>query len=235
MAATTTATRRTLKTVLFMGSAKDIPPPWGGPGRVGDGILEWVKKEISNRVSSLGDIEEITHELTVYDPIEVFGKGGALESSGAEMRTPHPYFKPGEAPPGMDAMAKTIKEADCYLVLTPEYNHSITPAISGMMGHFSGGSYFSFKPSGMLTYSVSPYGGARGAVALRPFLSELGCIPVQAMGCFSMVGDMFEQDGTPKDENHRMLKQLDKVLGQLEWFAIACANQRDASGIPGLH
>ena len=226
-----TATGRTLKTVLFMGSARDITAPWGGPSRLGDGILEWVKKEVSKRTSSLGDIEEIKHELTVYDPIEVFGKGGALESSGAEIRTPHFFFKPGDAPQGMEAMAQKIKEADCYLIVTPEYNHSVTPSISGMMGHF-GGSNYAFKPSGLITYSVSPYGGARGAVALRPFLSELGCLPVSTMACFSMVGETFEQDGTPKDENHRQLKQLDNLLDQLEWFAIACANQRDASGMP---
>jgi NAD(P)H-dependent FMN reductase len=225
------ATRRTLKTILFMGSSKTIIPPWGGPSRLGDGILEWVKQELSKRTSSLGSSEEITHDITVYDPIEVFGKGGALESSGAEIRTPHFFFKPGEAPAAMQDMAQKIKEADCYLVVTPEYNHSIPPAISGMMGHF-GGSYYAYKPSGMITYSVSPYGGSRTAVALRPFLSELGCLPVSAMACFSMVGDIFEQDGTVKDENHRQLKQLDKLMTQLEWMAVAMANQRDASGVP---
>ncbi len=231
MAQATTKTTRVLKTVLFMGSARDITPPWGGASRLGDGILEWVKKEVSARTSSLGEIEEITHDLTVFDPLEVFGKGGALETSGAEIRTPHFFFKSGEAPAAMEAMAKKIKEADCYLIVTPEYNHSITPAISGMMGHF-GGSNYAYKPSGMITYSVSPYGGARAAVALRPFLSELGCLPVSKMGCFSMVGDVFEQDGTVKDENNRQLKQLDGVLNQLEWYAIACGNQRDASGVP---
>ena len=225
------ATTKVLKTVVFMGSSRDITPPWGGATRLGDGILAWVKKELSKRTSSLGDINKITHEVTVYDPIEVFGKGGALEASGAELRTPHFFFKSGEAPEGMEAMAKTVMEADCYLIVSPEYNHSIPPAISGMMGHF-GGSCYAFKPSGLITYSLSPYGGARAAVALRPFLSELGCLPVSAMGCFSMVGDIFEQDGTVKDKDNRQLKQLDGVLAQLEWHAIACANQRKASGTP---
>lgn len=231
MAQATAATRRTIKTVLFMGSAKDIIPPWGGPSRLGDGILEWVKKEILTRSSSLGDIEAITHELTVFDPIEVFGKGGALESSGAEIRTPHFFFKSGEAPEGMEAMAKKIKDADCYLVVTPEYNHTLPPSVSGMISHF-GGSCYACKPSGIVTYSPGPLGGARAAVALRPFLSELGCIPVSKMACFSMVGDIFEQDGSVKDENSRQLKQLDALLNQLEWWTIACANQRDASGVP---
>jgi len=229
--ATATATHRTLKTVIFMGSARDIVPPWGGPNRLGDGILKWVTKEISNRTSSLGDIKEIKHELTVYDPLEVFGKGGALELSGAEIKTPHFFFQPGKAPEKMTAMAKKIKEADCYLCVLPEYNHSIPPAISGMMGHF-GGSNYAYKPSGIITYSVSPYGGSRAAVALRPFLSELGCLPVSKMACFSTVGDIFEGDGSVKDKDNRQLKQLDGLMDQLEWFAIACANQRDSSGVP---
>jgi len=231
MTATATTATRTLKTVLFMGSARDITPPWGGPSRLGDGILEWVKSEVSKRSSSLGDIENITHELTVFDPLDVFGEGGALADSGGELKTPHFFFKPGEAPAGMEAMAKAVREADCYLIVTPEYNHSLPPALSGMMGHF-GGSLYAYKPSGIITYSPSPYGGARAAVALRPFLSELGCLPVSTLACFSSVGDIFNGDGSVKDEENRQLKQLDKVLDQLEWFAVACANQRDASGVP---
>jgi chromate reductase len=225
------ATPTTLKTVLFMGSAKDIIPPWGGPSRLGNGILEWVISEISKRSTFPEGSEGITHELTVYDPIEIFGKGGALESSGAEIRTPHFFFKTGEAPAGMQTMAKTIKEADCYIVITPEYNHSLPPALSGMMSHF-GGSNYAYKPSAMITYSPGPYGGSRAAMALRPFLSELGCLPVSKMACFSTAGDIFEQDGFVKDENNRQLKQLDGLLDQLEWWAVACANQRDACGVP---
>lgn len=225
------ATGRTLKTVLFMGSARNITPPWGGQSRLGDGILEWVKQEITKRSSSLGDIEGITHELTVFDPLEVFGKEGALEESGAEIKSPHFFFKSGEAPAGMQAMADAVKEADCFLIVTPEYNHSLPPSISGMMGHF-GGSNYAYKPSGIISYSISPYGGARAAVALRPFLSELGCLPVSKLACFSSVGDIFEGDGTVKDKENRQLKQLDGLMSQLEWFAVALANQRDASGVP---
>ena len=131
----------------------------------------------------------------------------------------------------MEAMAQKIKEADYYLPLTPEYNHSLPLLIRGMLGHF-GGSRYAFKSSGMITSSVSSLGGACVAVALLPFLSEVGCLPVSKMACFSMVGDIVEQDGSAKDEKKRQLKQLDALLDQLEWMAIACANQRDASGVP---
>lgn len=221
---------RVLKTVVFMGSSRDITPPWGGSSRLGNGLLEWVKSELSKRSARLGD-ETITHEVIVFDPLEVFAPGGPLAESGGQLKHPYFFYKKGDAPPAMESMAQAIKSADCYLIVTAEYNHSIPPALSGMMGHF-GGSLYGFKPSGIVTYSPSPYGGARAAVALRPFLSELGCLPVSKLACFSTVGDTFNEDGSVKDESNRQLKQLDALLGQLEWFAVACLKQREASGVP---
>lgn len=43
---------------------------------------------------------------------------------------------------------------------------------------------------------------------------------------------MFNQDGSLKDEENRQLKQLDVLLTELEWHAVAYANQRKASGVP---
>ena len=161
----------------------------------------------------------------------MFAPGGALAVSGAELKHPHFMHAKGQAPPEMDEMADKIRSADCYLVVTPEYNHSIPPALSSLLGHF-GGSCYAFKPSGIVTYSPGPYGGARAAMALRPFLSELGCLPVSKLACYPYPADLFEENGTAKDPNHRMLKQLPDLLGQLEWFAVACSNQRTATGIP---
>lgn len=97
------------------------------------------------------------------------------------------------------------------------------------MGHF-GGSNFACKPSAIVTYSPSPFGGIRAAMALRPFLSELGCLPVSKLTGFPMAGDLFEANGTPKDPNNRMLGQLPPMIAQLEWMAIAMKRQRDLAG-----
>ena len=83
-----------------------------------------------------------------------------------------------------------------------------------------------------MTYSPGPFGGARAAVALRPFLSELGCLPVSKLACFPSPDSIFAEDGTVIDPNSRLLRQLPAMLAQLEWFAIACKNQREAAGTP---
>ena len=174
---------------------------------------------------------KVKHEVTVFDPRAVFGEGGALASSGAQLTTPHFYFKGGEAPAEMDAMRDTIKAADAYVVVTSEYNHSVPPSLSSMLGHF-GGSNYAFKPSAIVTYSPSPWGGMRAAMALRPLLSELGCLPVSKLCGIPNVTNVLNADGTPSgDEPARPLGQLPKMLGQLEWMAVAMANQRE-KGIP---
>jgi chromate reductase len=222
----------TLKTVVLLGSGRNISPPWGGPSRLGTGVLEWVKAELAKRTAKLGDVE-IKHDVTVFDPLEVFGEGGALEASGAQIKTPHFFYV--EAPPAMTAMLNTIAEADCFLIVTPEYNHTIPPALAGMMGHFAPGHMggpFGYKPCGILTYSIGPFGGTRAAIALRPFLAELGTLSVSKLACFSEAQSIFNKDGSVIDESHRQLKQFGEMLNELEWYAVALAKQRKATGTP---
>ena len=42
-------------------------------------------------------------------------------------------------------------------------------------------SSFEYKPSGLLGYSKGPDGGQSACVAARPFLTEMGCLPVKTM------------------------------------------------------
>lgn len=221
---------KVLKTVVFLGSSRDMQAFWGGDKRLGDRVLKYVVNFLNERRVTVGDVK-VKHEVTVFDPLEVFGEGGALHSSGAQLTTPHFYFKQGESPSEMSEMRNIIKEADAYLIVSPEYNHSVPPALSSMLGHF-GGSNYAFKPSGIITYSVGPWGGARAAIALRPLLSELGCLPVSKLCGFPSVSDLFTEDGMPKDPEHRMLKQLPGLLDQLEWWALASVAQREKSGTP---
>lgn len=146
---------REIKTVVFLGSAKNVSAPWGGPVRLGSRVLQWVVQHLKERTASYGD-ELITHSVTVFDPLEVFGPDGALGESGAEMKAPHFFLSPDKISPKLAAMHASIKSADCYLVVSPEYNHSIPPALSSMMGHF-GGSNYAYKPCGTITYSPGPW------------------------------------------------------------------------------
>ena len=73
----------------------------------------------------------------------------------------------------------SARQADCLIIVTCEYNHTLPPGLTNMMNYF-GGSVYSYKPSGICSYSAGMWGGARAAVAARAYLSELGCLSVSA-------------------------------------------------------
>jgi NAD(P)H-dependent FMN reductase len=222
------AATRVLKTVVFMGSARKLIAPWGGDSRVGDRVLKHVTATLDARSATLGG-ETIQHQVSVVDPLEVFAEGGALaEISAGELTAPTHFL--AELPPKAQALKDLIAAADCYVIVSPEYNHIMAPALASLMGHF-GGSNYSCKPSGIVTYSPGPFGGQRAAISIVTMTHELGCLAVSKMVGYPDVSSMFNEDGTPTDPNNRMLNQLPDMLTQLEWMAVAMKNQRDAVGV----
>ena len=131
----------TLKTVVFLGSARNIVAPWGGDARLCDRVANWVKSTLSGRNEPLGDDQTVVHQIQVIDPLEVFGSNGALSHSGGELKAPTFFMDPASLPPAAKKLQDDIKGADCYLIVSPEYNHSIPPALASVMGHFGGSNY----------------------------------------------------------------------------------------------
>ena len=219
-----TAPTRILKTVIFYGSARDISPPWGGDSRLGNRVHSWVQQTMQTREGKIGN-ETVTHDVTILDPLEIFS--GSYPGITGELRKP--TFFMGKVSPEIAQLQQKISEADCYLIISPEYNHVVPPALASLMGHF-GGSLYKCKPSGIVTYSPGPYGGMRAAMTIVTMCHELGCLPVSKLCGLSAVGELLDVDGTPRDPKNRMLQQLPELLEQLEWMAIAMKNQRDAAG-----
>ena len=64
----------------------------------------------------------------------------------------HHYKDRTQAPKVLLDCEAKLKEADAFIVVTAEYNHSIPPALSNLLDHF-GSSNYSYKPSGIICYS----------------------------------------------------------------------------------
>ena len=65
----------------------------------------------------------------------------------------HHYRDRAEAPAWLKEADRKLCEADAVIVVSAEYNHSIPPALSNLLDHFPGSS-FSYKPSGIVCYSM---------------------------------------------------------------------------------
>ena len=62
-------------------------------------------------------------------------------------------------------LSQLYARTDGYVVVSAEYNHSAPPALTNLIDYFLD-EYF-FRPSAIVCYSVSPYGGVRAAMQLR--------------------------------------------------------------------
>ena len=117
-------------------------------------------------------------------------------------------------------------------MVSPEYNHSMSPALAHLLNHF-GSSLYAYKPSAIATYSAGQWGGARAAVNMRTFLSELGCLPVSAMIHVPKAQEVFDEAGgyAPGAEAARWTGYLGRGPSQqLAWWAEAARRQRAKGG-----
>jgi NAD(P)H-dependent FMN reductase len=198
-----------LKFLTFLSTVRDSEPP--EPPRLGLRVARACLQHV--RQHQPDDVVEL------IDPLE-FETGAVFK--------PHFAYARGQAPAPLQTLAQEIADADGYLMVSPEYNHSMSPALAHLLNHF-GSSLFSWKPSVIVTCSVGQWGGARAAVAMRTFLSELGCLPVSAMVQVPRAHDVFCEDGSFADgvDARAWSDYIGRSLAQLDWWAAASARHRE--------
>lgn len=198
-----------MKFLIFLGTVRDSTPP--KPARLGLRVSKACVECFSQRY---GD-----HEVEVID---------ALDYPLDTIFKPQFAYLPGKAPAQLNALANKIAEADGFVMISPEYNHSMSPALANLLNHF-GSSLFSYKPSAIVTYSAGQWGGMRAAVGMRTFLAELGCLPVSAMIHIPKAQSVFQDDGRmqPDEDENAWFGYLSRTFNQLIWWAQATNNHRN--------
>ncbi|MBL4856908.1 NAD(P)H-dependent oxidoreductase [Idiomarina loihiensis] len=200
-----------MKYLVFLGTVRDSTPP--KPARLG----ERVAKACVNYLEQSFD----NAEVELIDP---------LDYPFEDVFKPHFSYHEKDVPEQLDALAKKIEAADAYVMVSPEYNHSMSPALANLLNHF-GASLYSYKPSAIVTYSAGQWGGVRAAVNMRTFLSELGCLPVSAMIHVPKAQTVFEENGKftqEVEDTERWIQYFGRTLNQLCWWAEAAQKQREA-------
>lgn len=133
-------------------------------------------------------------------------------------------YKEGEAPGTLENLAKLINNADGYIIVSAEYNHSIPPALSNLLDHFLE-EYF-FKPSAIVCYSAGSFGGVRAAMQLRAMLAEIGMSSIPSILPIPNVSKAFDKNGTPSEEVY--YDRIKRFLDEFEWYAEALKEKRKA-------
>lgn len=196
-----------MKALLFLGSRRVSSPPQ--PPRLGERVAAFLATHLRERF-----------ETQVVDP---------LAYPATEIFKPAFAYSRASKPEPLARLEGLIQEADAYVMLSPEYNHSMSPALADLLNHFPS-SAFSFKPSLIATYSSGQWGGARAAVNMRTFLAELGCLPVSAMVHLPSADQVFAQNGELLEgqDQAKWNRYAGRGIEQLYWWAAAASTQRQA-------
>ncbi len=163
-------------------------------------------------------LKERKHEVILVDPMEY--KLPLLYKR-------YKSYEKGKAPEILKKLAKLFKEADAFIIVTAEYNHSVPPALVNLLDHFLE-EYF-FRPSAIVSYSGGGFGGVRAASHLRDMLGELGMPAIPSSFPISKIQNVLDEQGKPLDE--KLNKNLKKFLDELEWYAKALKEARK-KGVP---
>lgn len=103
-----------------------------------------------------------------------------------------------KAPHELQPLAKRIFEADAFILVTPEYNGSYSPAMKNLLDHFPKQSH---KPFGIVTASPGAMGGMRASQQLLLLVPALFGIASPNMLITPAVDKKFSPDGDLLDES----------------------------------
>ena len=202
-----------MKFLLFLGSVRESTPP--RPARLGYRVALACEQYLRMAYPDI--------EIELIDPLDPIIKP-VFEQ--AVFKSQFSYAQ-GKAPVGLEQLAEKISLADGYVMISPEYNHSLSPALAHLLNHF-GSSRFAFKPSAIVTYSAGQWGGMRAGVGMRTFLAELGCLPVSAMVHLPHAQNVFDEQGQflPSVDVTAWQGYFGRTFSQLVWWATATKNHR---------
>lgn len=186
------------KIALFVGSVRQ--------DRNGIKVARWIQKNLEAR----------SHEVYLIDPMEL--NLPLLDRMYKEMLSP---------PPKIKNLQNMVKDADGYVPITPEYNHSTSSALKNTLDYFLE-EYF-FKPSAIVSYSVGRFGGINACQHLRQIFAELGSPSIPSSIAIPLVQNVFDKDGNLMDTQYD--KQVKRFLDEFDWYLDAFTSQRK-KGVP---
>jgi NAD(P)H-dependent FMN reductase len=124
--------------------------------------------------------------------------------------------------PKLIQLKSQIVEADGYIPVTLEYNHSTSTALKNTLDYFLEEYYF--KPSAIVSYSVGGFSGINAVQNLRLIFAEVGAPSISSSFSISKIQDVFDVNGELRDQGYG--KRVVRFIEEFEWYLEAFKNQR---------
>jgi len=183
------------------------------PTREADRVAPWVID--SARAHGGFDVEVL--DLRDW-PLPMFGE---------HMGSIGDFQDPTYSEPVVKQWNQKIKEADAYLVITPEYNHSIPGVLKNAIDNVFVSFAFRNKPLAAVGYSGGIGGGVRAIEHLAQIAIEAELVPLRTSVVIPQVVEAFDVSGKPVNPVTDI--SLRVALDDLAWWA-ATLKQARADG-----
>nr|WP_163502686.1 NAD(P)H-dependent oxidoreductase [Halomonas socia] len=130
----------------------------------------------------------------------------------------HEAFSPLVIDPAAEpasAFAGRLDEADAFIVVTPEYNHSYPAALKALIDVYK--SQWQAKPVAFVSYGGAS-GGVRAVEHLRHVFAELHAVGIRDGVMFPNAWEQFDEHGRPL-QAQRFQRGMQTLLARLTWWA----------------
>lgn len=133
-----------------------------------------------------------------------------------------PAFHVGADHPAVQQLHSALAEADAFIVVTPEYNHSFTGELKILID--AAKQQWKRKPVAFVSYGGIS-GGLRAVEQLRLVFAELHAVTMRDVVSFAQGWDKFDDAGQPKDLEGTNAA-LHHMTTDLKWWAGALRDAR---------
>jgi NAD(P)H-dependent FMN reductase len=188
------------------------------PARAADKVVPWV----TGRAALHGAFDTEVIDLRDW-PLPMFAEHMGSIGDPSD---------PSYSDPAVRLWNRKIAEADAYLVITPEYNHSVPGELKNAIDNVFVSFAFRNKPMAMVGYSGGIGGAIRAIEHLTQIAVEVEAAPLRSTVILPFVDKAFSEDGEPADPATEVSLQI--LLEDLAWWAAALHNARAAGELlPG--
>jgi NAD(P)H-dependent FMN reductase len=185
------------------------------PGRAADIVAPWVVE----RARTHGGFEVEVLDLRDW----------SLPMFAETFETVGDLIDPTYSLPIVRAWNQKIREGDAYLIVTPEYNHSVPGVLKNAVDSVFVSFAFRNKPMLAVGYSGGVAGGIRAIEHLAQIAVEAEMVPLRTATIFPQVMEAFDA-GQPVNP----LAELSLRIGldDLKWWSDVLAAAREAGQLP---
>ncbi len=119
-----------------------------------------------------------------------------------------------KTPAEFKELSQKIFDADAFILVSPEYNGSYSPAMKNLLDHFPKQAH---KPFGIVTASPGAMGGIRAAIHMQSLVIALFGIASPYMLIVPGVDKKFDEKGNFLDEAFR--NNVHNFIAEFLWLA----------------